>query len=266
MRSEPGTLQSSLEAFRIYSKTHNLTEVLEKALRCVHRIFTSWLWDIWHRVETRKMVPVSQLDIGNETAAQSSVHYAATDHRQLCAILADLNVPAEDFAFIDFGCGKGKALLIAARRPFARIIGIELSSKMAAISRHNITRYRFGAGFRSRIEIIEADAASFEFPRQCLLVFCHNPFGSRIMQAVLMNLKDSLDSHPRQTYLIYVVPRLHQMICQCGFLKVLDARIYREHAADDVRGYCIYGSSTDHIEGNRPAPSGEFSPRMQRSI
>jgi hypothetical protein len=51
------------------------------------------------------------------------------------------------------------------------------------------------------------------------------------MQMVLANLERSLREHPRELFLVYVVPAMHELICRSGFLKVLETG----------RDYCIYG-------------------------
>ena len=46
----------------------------------------------------------------------------------------------EGDVFVDFGCGKGRVLFLAARYRFARIIGVELSERMAEQARRNLAR------------------------------------------------------------------------------------------------------------------------------
>lgn len=40
--------------------------------------------------------------------------------------------------FLDLGSGKGRMVLSAARFPFRRIIGVELSNDLTAIARRNV--------------------------------------------------------------------------------------------------------------------------------
>ena len=58
--------------------------------------------------------------------------------------------------FIDFGCGNGRVVYQLARYSFARVIGVEISEKLEAISRENIERAR--PQLRSReVSIVNAD-------------------------------------------------------------------------------------------------------------
>jgi tRNA1(Val) A37 N6-methylase TrmN6 len=138
----------------------------------------------------------------------------------------------ERFTFVDLGSGKGKALLIAARRPFARVVGIELSPMLVDISLRNIASYRPVPLACSDIEVLCGDAAGFEFHDQPLVIYCNNPFRWQIMQAVLANLERSLREHHRELLLVYIVPEMHELLCRSGFLKVLESG----------KDYCVYGT------------------------
>src|SRR5262249_45426157 len=53
-------------------------------------------------------------------------------------LLQRLPIRHNDFVFIDAGCGKGRALLLASMFPFARIVGVEISPVTAEIARKNL--------------------------------------------------------------------------------------------------------------------------------
>src|SRR5262249_45180057 len=85
---------------------------------------------------------------------------------------APLNL--RNFTFVDMGPGKGRALLLAAEQPFARVIGVEVLPELHAIAQQNIA----AAASRlvcHKIESISADARIFQFPDGPLVVFLFNP-------------------------------------------------------------------------------------------
>lgn len=41
----------------------------------------------------------------------------------------------EDYTFVDIGCGKGRAVLLASEVRFREIVGIELNTKLAVLAR-----------------------------------------------------------------------------------------------------------------------------------
>src|SRR5262249_16540884 len=57
-------------------------------------------------------------------------------------IFDNLGVDPRGLTFVDFGSGKGRALLCAAARPFKRIVGVEWSTDLCAIARRNVELFR----------------------------------------------------------------------------------------------------------------------------
>jgi len=66
-----------------------------------------------------------------------AVDYIPVTPDQCRQALSALAVPYEKFTFIDFGCGKGRAMLLAAERPFRRLIGIDFSHELLMVARRN---------------------------------------------------------------------------------------------------------------------------------
>jgi predicted RNA methylase len=107
-----------------------------------------------------------------------------------------------DFTFIDLGCGKGRALLLANEFNFAQIIGIEFAPQLAAVARNNCNRIGVKAAIHSR------DAIDFAFPPGNLLVYLYNPFGPAVLNPVLNHL---LQSQREKCYIVYINP-LHRWL------------------------------------------------------
>ena len=55
---------------------------------------------------------------------------AAIEPARFRKVLASLQIAFHDYTFIDFGSGKGRALLLASEFPFKRIIGLEFSPEL----------------------------------------------------------------------------------------------------------------------------------------
>jgi SAM-dependent methyltransferase len=101
------------------------------------------------------------------------------------------------FTFVDVGCGKGRALLLAEEYPFRKITGVEFSGKLAKIAAANAVKIR-----SRRISVVHADARDFQFPPEPLVVFLYNPFSGDILRSVMKRL----GSHPSSLYILYVNP------------------------------------------------------------
>ncbi len=125
-----------------------------------------------------------------------------------CCIKAlDRAAVADQDVFLDFGCGKGRAVVLAAQRPFRTVWGVELCGELARAAGENVRR----AGKRLRcqdVRIVNQDATQFRIPRDVNVVFLYNPFAGDVLRRVLGNLSQSLHEHPRKLTVIYALPRM----------------------------------------------------------
>lgn len=86
--------------------------------------------------------------------------------------------------FLDLGSGKGRAVLQAARFPFSRVIGVELSEDMTAIAQRNLAARRRQLRCRN-VELITADVLHYPIPDDVSVVYLFNPFQGPIFDAVI---------------------------------------------------------------------------------
>ena len=107
--------------------------------------------------------------------------------------------------FIDYGCGMGRAVVLAATYPFRRVIGVERSIALSKIARDNIHR----ASHKLRcadVTIATTDARDYEVPHDATHIFLFNPFDEPIVMTVLTRIRDSIAAHPRRLSIIYALP------------------------------------------------------------
>jgi SAM-dependent methyltransferase len=93
--------------------------------------------------------------------------------------------------FVDLGAGMGRVLLLAARRPFRQVIGVDISPALVEIARENIAAARDPLRVVRDIRIVCADAATYALPRGRLVVYLYNPFHGPVFDAVLERLRDA---------------------------------------------------------------------------
>jgi predicted RNA methylase len=139
---------------------------------------------------------------------QDGVAYSPTPTRLFRKILRSLPVRTpSSFTFVDLGCGKGRTLLLAAERGFGRVIGVEFDPELAAAARRNIAAYELAAPSRAGlIEVVEADAACYDFPVEPTVVFLFNPFGEATLRAVVDRIEETLALWPRPFVVAYYNP------------------------------------------------------------
>jgi SAM-dependent methyltransferase len=120
----------------------------------------------------------------------------------LTALPSDLH----DFVFVDFGCGKGRALLLASEYDFKKIIGVEFAVELCAIARGNIARYRSPTRKCRDLTVSCENAETFRIPDEPCVLFFYNPFKSDTLKVVVGNIRDSYIARPRKIYVVYLNP------------------------------------------------------------
>lgn len=118
--------------------------------------------------------------------------------------------------FLDIGCGKGRALCVAAHYGFKKATGIDFARKLCEAANENlaITRQRIP---ELRYKVINNDAFYFEIPGDVDCIFFFNPFDEIIMSGVVNNIFTSLQSNPRKITIIYVNPLHKNLFLKAGF-------------------------------------------------
>ena len=131
-------------------------------------------------------------------------HYDATPSYDVDEALDKVGIGPEGVTFIDIGSGKGRVLLMAAARPFARIVGLEYAKELHETAQANLATHVARHGEDARIELMLGDAADFVFPDGPLVVFLFNTFGPPLLTRVIANLHAAWAADPRPLRVIYV--------------------------------------------------------------
>ena len=148
--------------------------------------------------------------------------YGPSSERVLKFIFARLSIAFEDYSFIDYGSGKGRALLIASEYPFERIIGVEFSPGFHEIAQDNIKRYRNKRQACFDLESVCIDAEHFEIPDTPCLIYMYDPFEKEVVKKVIDNIRESYTNNPRRLIIIYYDPVHREILDAADFLKVMD--------------------------------------------
>jgi SAM-dependent methyltransferase len=130
--------------------------------------------------------------------------YVPSDWHVLPRALRYTGVSSQD-TFIDFGCGNGRVLHQAAKRPFRRVIGVEISPALAEIARRNLAARRRRHRCQS-VEIVVSDVADYPVPDDLTIGYVFHSFQDQTFDALLEGIIDSIDRKPRRVRLIYNLP------------------------------------------------------------
>jgi precorrin-6B methylase 2 len=163
--------------------------------------------------------------------------YLPSDWRDMRRALRGIEVGPTD-VFVDFGSGKGRMLYQAARYPFGRVIGVEISDRLTEIARENIEKNRHKLRCQ-RIELVTADAVDFAIPDDMTVAYFYHPFSGDTFKNVIDHVVRSLDRRPRRLTIIYQIPLMEEHLLSTGRFEVLRTVKYRP---DDPRRMTVYQS------------------------
>jgi SAM-dependent methyltransferase len=129
--------------------------------------------------------------------------------------------PGPEDVFVDFGSGLGRALLVAGAFPFRRVVGVELSDRLAGQARRNLERSarRMRAG---TFDVVTADALEWEIPDEMTFAFLYSPFTGELFGRVLQRILASLERQPRVLRMVYDYPVEHNQVIGSGRAEAID--------------------------------------------
>ncbi len=168
-------------------------------------------FDISHGTDTSGLIKGEDLSIGLRNGLWSTAYYGISP-ALLFHLINTLNIDYRDFTFLDLGSGKGRALLVASRFPFRRIVGIELSSQLSSIATNNIAKFSAAWQQCRNIEVHTGDATTVDYPAGPLVLYLYNPFLVPTLKRCLRNFTRSLADEPREVYLVYINPAPERFI------------------------------------------------------
>jgi len=163
-------------------------------------------FDARFNVKTGGVIPQTELDVDDKTWINASA-YVPTSPVDFDEGMLDSGLVYEDTSFIDIGCGKGRALLMAAAFPFRRIVGVEFSASLAETARDNIRRFT-GPRACKDMSVETMDATKYVFPDGPLVVFMYHPFDEKVMTPFERHLAKLVREEPsRRILIVYLKPK-----------------------------------------------------------
>jgi SAM-dependent methyltransferase len=191
---------------------------------------TTWLptaehaFDHQYGVDTSGLVWSVDLKTGSPNDAWNTAYYGigpSVFHHVMAQVPASLQRTA---TFIDLGCGKGRAVLLASEYPFPHVVGVEIAPQLQRIAVENVARYTAArtAEERDRVapmRVLLEDAAHYRFPSGPLVVYLYHPFCRPVLEKVLRNLGRSLAEEPRDAAVIYINHELRDALDRAPYLQ-----------------------------------------------
>ncbi|PKO95946.1 MAG: hypothetical protein CVU14_11285 [Bacteroidetes bacterium HGW-Bacteroidetes-9] len=227
-----------MESQRSKISFHNIFHRIKYALRNeglrvtllkIYTLLNDRLFDIRYGLDTCNLTELEELTITSENKDRG-VSYQPSRVIPLKKLFSEIRpyMPA-DSVFVDFGCGKGRVLLIAKTFGFSEVRGIEFASELCEIARKNCSVFETNTGLNTPCRIIEADVTTYSINPDENVFFLFNPFDEEVLQKVISGISNSLKFRHRKVLIIYHFPK---------FINVFDRSMEYERLQDfDFWGY-----------------------------
>lgn len=153
--------------------------------------------------------------------------------------------PLDEYTFVDFGAGMGRATMLASEYAFRQVVGVELNPTLVGIARRNFTLWRKMGRARSPMSIRCGDAAEFTFPDGPCVAFLFNPFGAPVLRKLLGQVESAFAGREGQFDLLYVNYEHEDILEQrAGFSRLFVGQILRSRA-DAIADHSILANQPD---------------------
>jgi SAM-dependent methyltransferase len=160
----------------------------------------------WRLREWRLGLKTGQFDLGvvqgwiGDKAAYEPVDYLCFD-----IIMRHVEIAPQKSVFLDYGCGKGRAVILAALQPFRKVIGIETTPALSDIAKQHVQRVHEKLVAKDII-VVTTDARFYTVPDDVTHIFLYNSFSGEVLVDVLKQIKSSLLRKKRKLTIMYVLP------------------------------------------------------------
>jgi SAM-dependent methyltransferase len=143
--------------------------------------------------------------------------YAPVVPRRFYAALSALRVPVDGYTFVDFGSGKGRAVLMASEYPFRELIGIDFSPELTAIAERNWSVYRNPRQRCATAHFVCEDFLNYEIPQTPAVLYFYHPCGEALLAKVAARIADAATGLSEPVAILYVNPIHTHVWAAAGF-------------------------------------------------
>jgi len=181
------------------------------------------LFSIWYEIKGERkydlnstgMDKLRRLSIKGDNLAHASI-YQASNYYILEKGFNYLRSINENNSMVDFGCGKGRALVVAAWFEFKNITGIDFAKALCIAAEQNIqkTKSRYPS---AEFNVVCEDVVNYKIKKEQNVFFFFNPFDEVVMLEVVKNILASIKENSRKVYIMYINPVHKEIFLSAGF-------------------------------------------------
>ncbi|UPT71063.1 MAG: class I SAM-dependent methyltransferase [Flavobacterium sp. JAD_PAG50586_2] len=172
----------------------------------------SYDFDRKYGIDTTRKLRTSFFQMPKEVM-QDAVMYWATPVSMFYEIMSVLNIDFKKYIFVDFGCGKGRVVLLASHYPFQKIFGLDIHKSLLRIGVNNFQKFQSQASVKSDVQFMHCSATDFRYTMgKNYLIYLFNPFGVATFCSVLDRLEYVTCAHScQEPYVVLLDPTVSQL-------------------------------------------------------
>ncbi len=151
----------------------------------------------------------------------------------------------ENDHLVDFGCGKGRVIIMAADHQCPTLTGIEIDSIRYNCLKDNVQKFKLATDNKSHFNLLNSDANDIVIDDTINKFFFFNPFHLKIYIRVIKCINKSLEISPRECWLILYRP----VPSTLKYIEGLGTFYKKEQVTVDFSGeYILYAIYTNKKE------------------
>jgi ribosomal protein L11 methylase PrmA len=185
--------------------------------------FSLAFFTIWYEIKGEKKYNLNSigldklrmLSIQGNNLAHASI-YQASHYYILEKGFSYLRSIHQNNNIVDFGCGKGRVLVVAAYFEFKNITGIDFARALCVSAEQNIQKTKMNYP-QATFNIVCDDVVNYKIKPEQNVFFFFNPFDDVVMLQVVKNILASLKEKSRKVYIMYINPVHKEIFLSAGF-------------------------------------------------
>jgi hypothetical protein len=205
-------------------------------------------FDQRYGVDTSGLIGGGELRSGHRNDVFNTAYYGMAPSRFRWAIESwigdDSHATIENYSFVDLGCGKGRAILMASQFGFREVVGVELYPALAATAEANLAVWTTAGRAVCPVRIVCQEATEYVFPEGACLLYLFNPFAAPVMKRLIERIEADFAGRKGMLDLIYFNPEAGELLEAHGGFELLwtgtvamseeDAAVDRVASAEDL--------------------------------
>lgn len=185
-------------------------------------LLTEWKGEKKYKINTTSFSDLKKMHIKGSNLIHAT-DYMPVNYHVLETILKRLPANALTGTFTDIGCGKGRALCVAAFHGFKKLQGIDIAKELLDDAEKNLASVK-----KRKPEILYElhwmDLTGFVLLPNTSCLFLFNPFDEELTRMLLQKIHYWKQNQTQPLYVIYATPLFAGLFFDTGFKMVFNYR------------------------------------------